>query len=330
MDKDSTVIYRHFNAPSRAFTQFSNELIRHPRLSSDSVRLLTWQLSLPQGALESLSTSAQRARIGGCAFTRAKRQLKEEGFVHERRVQVARGRWITQQLVSHTPLTADQAVKLLSRIPAPTCTDPATPQVTPSTPTPAVGQPTTPPTDRHPDKQLGEDTSNLPARTAEPADSAPPPPPSPPSEDALALIGALPLLSPALRHIPPGMRDELARLAARWLDAGHTSTDVHEHILRGLPGTGTPVHRPGGLVRYLLRDVPPLAPPPRPAPQLSTRLQGTRECTGHHTQPMLFRPLTDETLCPACAGEFPGEIPEPNPQTESAGTAAGPPYRLNS
>ncbi|MFB7834691.1 hypothetical protein [Streptomyces sp. NPDC056056] len=31
------------------------------------------------------------------------------------------------------------------------------------------------------------------------------------------------------------------------------------------------------------------------------RLEGARECTGHHTQPMLFRPLADETLCAACA-----------------------------
>ncbi len=194
------------------------------------------------------------------------------------------------------------------------CTDPVTPQVTPSTPTPAVGQPTTPPTDRHPDKDPGEDTSNLPDETADAADTdtdadADAEPSS--LEDARALIGVLHLLSPALRHIPPGMRDELAHLAARWLDAGHTSTDVHEHILRGLPGAGTPVHRPGGLVRYLLRDAPPLAPPPRPAHQLSTRLQGTRECTGHHTQPMLFRPLTDETLCPACVP--PGREPVHGP-----------------
>ncbi|QFX82167.1 hypothetical protein GEV49_15400 [Streptomyces sp. SYP-A7193] len=35
----------HFIAPPRAFTQFSHDLIRHSRLSSDAVRLLTWQLS---------------------------------------------------------------------------------------------------------------------------------------------------------------------------------------------------------------------------------------------------------------------------------------------
>ncbi|MFE5948451.1 hypothetical protein [Streptomyces sp. NPDC056480] len=139
-------------------------------------------------------------------------------------------------------------------------------------------------------------------------------------EDARALVGALHLLSPALRHIPPGMRDELAGLAARWLDAGHSSADVHEHVLRGLPGAGTPVHRPGGLVRHLLRDVPPRTLPAPPAPdptriRLSARLEGTRECSGHHTQPMLFRPLADETLCPECAPPARGE-PMPVPGGE--------------
>ncbi|MER5205953.1 hypothetical protein [Streptomyces sp. NPDC002825] len=98
------------------------------------------------------------------------------------------------------------------------------------------------------------------------------------------------------------MRDELAHLAARWLDAGHSSTDVHEHILRGLPGAGTPVHRPGGLVRYLLRDVPRRELPSlvSAGPRISARLEGTRECAGVHTQPMLFRPIGDETHCAAC------------------------------
>ncbi|MFE5656728.1 hypothetical protein ACFQ9H_11170 [Streptomyces sp. NPDC056517] len=336
---DSTVIYRHFNAPSHAYSQFSHEIIRHPRLTSDAVRLLTWQLSLPQDAHESLSATAQRARIGGYAFTRAKRQLKEEGFVHERRVQGPGGRWATQQLVSSTPLTSGEAAQLLlARTPLFACTDLVTPQVVPSPRKPAAGQPTTPSTDGHPDKHLRKDTSNLPGEPTEPAKAvdvpAPAPvpadvpadgtPTSPRIEDARALVGALPLLSPALRHIPPGMRDELARLAARWLDAGHSSADVHKHVLRGLPGTGTPVHRPGGLVRYLLRDVPPrtLPTPPAPTPtriRLSVRLEGTRECTGHHTQPMLFRPLADETLCAECATPTPNE-PMPVPERDDVHT----------
>ncbi|MEV5968367.1 hypothetical protein [Streptomyces sp. NPDC051921] len=298
MEDDSTVIYRNFIAPPRAFTQFSHEIIRHPRLSSDAVRLLTWQLSLPRGTRESLSRTAERARIGSCAFTRAKRQLKEEGFVHERRVQVAGGRWVTQQLVSSSPLSAAEAVKILARTPVPAGDVDVSPQVAPSARIPAAGDPAGPSTGGHPDKDPGEDTSNRPAE-----------PGAAPAEEcgrlgeARALVGALPLLSPALRHIPPGMRDELTRLVARWLAAGHTAAGVHEHILRGLPPAGTPVHRPGGLLRYLLREVPAraAAAPAPPGPRLSARLAGARECTGDHVQPMLFRPVADESLCAACS-----------------------------
>ncbi|WP_229861055.1 hypothetical protein, partial [Streptomyces litmocidini] len=241
-----------------------------------------------------------------------------EGFVHERRVQIAGGRWATQQLVSSHPLTADQAAKLLAREPV------TPPQVTPSPRKPAAGQPTTPPTDRHPEKDPRKNTSHLPpeptqttqttetaqtAETAQTTQTAETAEHSPRLDEARALIGTLPALSPALRHIPPGMRDELARLAARWLDAGHTPTDVHAHIRRCLPTDGTPVHRPGGLVRHLLRDVPPRephppattpAPAPAPGNRLSPRLRGTRECAGDHTQATLFRPVGDETHCASC------------------------------
>ncbi|MGW4158637.1 hypothetical protein [Streptomyces sp. NPDC004788] len=318
------MMYRHFIAPSRGFTQFSHELIRHPRLGSDAVRLLTWQLSLPDGARESLSRTAERARIGACAFTRAKRQLKEEGFVHERRVQAQGGRWVTQQLVSNRPLSEGEAAKLMGRMPVPV---PGAVPTQPSHGIPAAGGPTAPLTGGHPEKDRGEDTSDLPPepepepgeREPDPErDFEPEPEPGPQPavpEEARALIGALPLLSPALRHIPPGMKDELAGLAARWLAAGHTSADVHAHVERGLPGAGTPVQRPGGLLRYLLREVPPVAPPapvapqpvPPPGPRLSARLSGARECEGEqHIQPMLFRPVGDEKLCRACTSDLAG------------------------
>ncbi|WP_338494205.1 hypothetical protein [Streptomyces sp. SJL17-4] len=333
------MIYRNFIAPSRAFSQFSHEIIRHPRLDSHAARLLTWQLSLPAHARETLSETAKRARIGATSFTTAKRQLKAEGYVHERRVQVGGGLWVTQQLVSSTPLRPEEAAKIFAGMPAHNGIERVYPQVAPSDPGPAVGQPTPPSTDGHPEKDRREDTSNLPPGTEaeaeaegrpaaeaepgtqpEPFDGAPDEPDAQADaqpgvqtaaqlDEARALVGALPLLSPALRHIPPGMRDELTGLAARWLAAGHTSVDVHEHILRGLPGAGTPVQRPGGLVRYLLREVPPRTLPrsePSPPPsgaRLSSRLEGARECaSGAHTQSMLFRPVADETLCGDCRG----------------------------
>lgn len=287
-------MYRNFIAPSRGFTQFSHEIIRHPRLGSDAVRLLTWQLSLPEGARESLSRSAERARIGACAFTRAKRQLKAEGFIHERRVQGPGGRWVTQQLVSNVPLSEAQAVKLLGR-------SPASAQVAPSPRIPTAGAPTPRPTGGHPRKDHGENTSYRPPAPAAAPEAPGPEAPGPDvPEEARALVGVLPLLSPALRHVPPGMREELARLAAGWLAAGHTSAAVHEHILRGLPAAGIPVQRPGGLVRYLLRDVPPVRQAAPPAP---SRLAGMRECEGAHVQATLFRPVGDETLCWFCRAE---------------------------
>ncbi|WP_282108407.1 hypothetical protein [Streptomyces sp. B93] len=313
-------MYRHLIAPPRAFTQFSHDLIRHPRLSSDAVRLLTWQLSLPPGARESLSRTAERARIGACAFTRAKRQLKDEGFVHERRLQGPGGHWVTQQLVSSVPLNQAEAAKLLARMPVgpagTTTTERVTPapapspspQVAPGPRLPAVGEPTTPPTDGYPPEDPEEDTPNQPPR---PPGS--PEPSVPPQETAAAraLVDAFPALSPDLRHIPRAMHAELTHLTARWLAAGHPPSSIRTHILRGLPDDGTPVRRPGGLLRHLLQDVPPLprdthpTPPPPPTagpagPHLSPRLTGTRECAGDHVQPVLFRPVGSETHCPRC------------------------------
>ncbi|MER6556336.1 hypothetical protein ABT300_00990 [Streptomyces sp. NPDC001027] len=329
------MIYRHHIAPPRAFTQFSHDLIRHPRLSSDAVRLLTWQLSLPEGAREPLSRTAERANIGGCAFTRAKRQLKAEGFVHERRLQGPGGRWVTQQLVSSIPLNEAEAAKILARLPVAvaaavvTPVSPVSSQVGPSPRIPAVGEPTPPLSDGYPNRTPGENTSHQPPEPPAPEpgpdpepDGEPEPewereqepePAAPPLaalEAARALAATFPHLSPDLR----AMQAELTRLTARWLAAGHAPTAVRTHILRGLPDDGTPVHRPGGLLRHLLRDVPAVPapkPPPPPAaeppstaditgPRVSPRLTGAQECEGPHIQPMLFRPLNDETRCPRC------------------------------
>ncbi|MGY1526912.1 hypothetical protein ACW69C_24620 [Streptomyces sp. MN3] len=308
------MIYRHHTPPPRAFTQFSHDLIRHPRLSSDAVRLLTWQLSLPDGAREPLSRTAERARIGACAFTRAKRQLKEEGFVHERRLQGPGGHWITQQLVSNVPLSAAEAAKILALMPVHVSDASASPQLVPSARIPAAGDPTPPPTDGHPRKDAGENTSHHPAEPERRPDPGPASVSAEAPEAARPLVAALPRLSPDLRRIPRGVHDELARLVSRWLAAGHTPAAVRTHILRGLPDDGTPVHRPGGLLRHLLRDVPP-APDPdttpaaeHPAPaRPSSRLSALRECEGDHVQATLFRPTGDETLCGRCLSSPTGQ-----------------------
>ncbi|MFM9628523.1 MULTISPECIES: hypothetical protein [Streptomyces] len=337
------MIYRHHIAPSHAFSQYSHDIIRHPRLSSDSVRLLTWQLSLPEGARESLSRTAERASIGATAFTRAKRQLKCEGFVHERRVQGPGGQWATQQLISNVPLSPAEAAKILARMPVGpdggATTERVSPQLAPGRRISTVGEPTAPLPDGHPLADTPRDISNRPPNPPErtaptAAESAEPAQPTLGSEqfleEARDLVSAYPQLSSALLHIPRPMYPELAHLTARWLEAGHPPTAIRTHILRGLPDDAV-VRRPGGLLRHLLRDVPPApvsasptrtqdaweatgAPDASPAPfsagpRLSARLTGTRECEGRHLQTRLFRPIDKESLCPECTAHLTSPTP---------------------
>ncbi|MEV0092218.1 hypothetical protein [Streptomyces sp. NPDC050738] len=278
---------RHAISPARNFTQVLNELIRHPRLNSDAFRLLSWQLSLPAHAKESLSKSAERAGIKKCAFLKAKRQLKDEGYLHEWREQGLRGLWKTQQLVSSVPLTPAEAAAARAAL------DPAVG-------TPAVGDPAGRVGGRHPGKHREENTSIH--REAEPPEPAPEPQPDPapelrpPSDVGLQLAYALHYLDRRL-VIPQVMFPRLAHLADRWLAAGHTTHDIREHIRRCLPANGGQIHRPGGLMVHILRNMPPTwASQPRVVP----RVFRMRECEGEHTQALIFMPMGDEEYCRDC------------------------------
>ncbi|MER5477778.1 hypothetical protein ABT026_12505 [Streptomyces sp. NPDC002734] len=341
---------------------------------------MTWQLSLPPTARECLSRTAERCGIGASAFTKAKRQLMAEGFVHERRVQAAKGRWTTQQLVSCVPLGVAEAVKIMAGLPLPVGAEGAAEgtarvfsQVAPSGRIPAVGGPGGRPADGLPSRDdCVEKTSHRPspaeadgstaaaaAAAHEPEGEAEPsgpgqepeaaaepesrsewaaeadrnpdperePRPEPhPAPDALGapelhaqareLVESLPRLTPDLRGVPVGMRRELTGLVLRWLEAGHSTGDVRTHLLRGMPSDGSPVLRPGGLVRYLLREVPPVWPPTPTAvdpdrrdvtPPLPAAVDtALRECEGEHYTVTVFRPTGDETLCGPCLRERAG------------------------
>ncbi|MEU9706555.1 hypothetical protein [Streptomyces sp. NPDC047981] len=289
---------RHAISPARRFSQIPHEILRHRDLNADAVRLLCWQLSLPDGVNEALSKTAERAGIRKVAFLRAKGQLKLAGYVHEWREQGPGGRWATRQLVSNVPLSAAEAASLRSRPPVDSA---------PADTRPAAGEPTGRAVGRHPEK------------TPEGNTSTPPPPEAP---EAHRLVDELTALDPRLR-VPRAMVPELAGLAARWLEAGHLADAVQESIARCLPGRGSPIHRPGGLLRYILREVPPVAPPPPPLP--APRVTGLRECeSGRHGQAYLFRPLADEDRCPTCHPASPTgpRSPAPAPSGPALARAA--------
>lgn len=265
---------RHAIAPTRFFSQVSNEIIRHPRLSSDAVRLLTWQLSLPQGEDEALSVTAQKAGIRRAGFNRAKRELKDEGYLHEWRVQGSQGRWCTLQLISNVPLSPEQATAVRGGdIRRGRADDSGTPPIDQQ---PAIGGP------------AGRDVGGPPNQTP-PVNTPQPSAPAAEVPDARRLIQELPSLDPRLR-VPRGMLPQLTDLAGQWLALGHTPDGVRDEIRRNLPPV---IHKPGGLVRHLLSD----PPPPRPErPQVAA----LRECAGPHPQPLVFRPVAGEDRCGSC------------------------------
>ncbi|MFE7315683.1 hypothetical protein ACFU7T_21765 [Streptomyces sp. NPDC057555] len=298
-----------------------NEIIRHPRLSSDAVRLLTWQLSLPDSVDEPLSVTAKRAGIKKTAFIRAKRELSAEGYLHEWRRQSPAGRWSTVQLVSNVPLGAAEAAGVRDGRPADEI--------------PAAGEPTGRAVGRSLENTV-ENTFNPPSpeevfddqvlvldhaaeavgrEGGQSQNDEEPPAPQPaaaatvPQELVERAAQALAAVSHAERRLRLGGREvgRLAPLAGEWLQRGTTVQDIREALMSGLPET---VHCPAALVRDRLVRKMPDAPsfaeqraigtPPAP------RVAAMRECAGEHLQPLLFHPVEDERLCAACRSEQAG------------------------
>ncbi len=136
---------RHVIAPSSGWTKAPNVVVRDRRMNSDAKVLLLYVQGLPDSATDRpLSELALKLDLKGRSYQQAKKQLVEHGFLHEWRAQGDGGRWATDQLLTNTPLTRDEAravrVGLSPDAGEPTRTDPPSPP--PSAQSPAVGRPT--------------------------------------------------------------------------------------------------------------------------------------------------------------------------------------------
>ncbi|MFD3312529.1 hypothetical protein [Streptomyces sp. NPDC058694] len=103
---------RHAIAPVRRYTKASHDVVRHSRLNSDAKVLLLYVQGLPESeatAPKPLSEHAARLGLKGRAYQKAKQLLADCGYLHEWREQGARGRWITEQLLTNVTLTRDEA-----------------------------------------------------------------------------------------------------------------------------------------------------------------------------------------------------------------------------
>ncbi|WP_327369125.1 hypothetical protein [Streptomyces sp. NBC_01217] len=285
---------RHAIAPSRRFTKASHDVVRHPRLGSDAKILLLYVQGLPEDrAGRALSEHAGRLGITGRAYQKAKKQLVEHGFVHERRRQAGRGHWATDQLCSNVPLTEEEARRVQEGPVVAHAPQPSAQERT-------VGRPGARPVgDSPPVEEEREKNCPHPPSEAEPEvepDSAPDP--------ELSVSGRL-LLS--LRHAAPqlhlGVREAqgLAELAAEWIRRGITTTDLRRALTSELPPDG--VRSAVGFLRHRL--VQKLPEPPAPTAAHAAAPSRVRElvpCAGPG-EDHVFRAVGDETHCAPCRQE---------------------------
>ncbi|GAA2715199.1 MULTISPECIES: hypothetical protein [Streptomyces] len=261
---------RHVTAPERFYTQVPNEILRHPRLSPHAVRILTWALSLADPSAVSLSEVGLRAGIKKTAYTRAKQELIQEGYFHEWPRQGARGRWVTEQLVSSVPLSAEEAVAVRDGKP-------------PTDDVPTVGEPERRAVGRSQEKN-GENIPN---------------PPLPQAERAALALAAV---SHGERRLRLSGRDvrALVPLAAEWFARGATLGELRTALTSGLPDV---VHSPAGLARNrLVRKMP----DPVPALPAAPRPNPPRPCLGGCGR--VFRAVADEDCCRDCRQEAAADV----------------------
>jgi hypothetical protein len=275
--------------------------VRHPRRGSDAKILLLYVQGLPEDRSgRALSEHARKLDITGRAYQKAKRQLVENGFVHEWRRQGDRGFWVTDQLFANTPLTKEQAHRARDGL--------VVVAARPSTRNPAVGRPggrmvgdlqpvdeereknfSRPPSEAGPEAVAAEVTG----AEATGAECGPE-----------AAEGERVLLS--LRHANPqlhlGVREArgLAGLAAEWIRRGITTADLRRALTSELPSGG--VRSAVGFLRHRLLEKLPEPPQPAvpvpvaPVPKLVT-------CAGPG-EVHVFRTVDeDDTHCGPCRRE---------------------------
>ncbi|MFF1921297.1 hypothetical protein ACFVW8_12075 [Streptomyces sp. NPDC058221] len=322
----------HAIPPSYGYVKASHAVIRHPRLGNDAKVLITYVQGLPPGrADQALSDHAKRIGITGRAYQRAKEQLKKDGFVFEWRRQGDGGLWVTDQVVSNVPLSADEARRFRDA-------RAESPQVGPSSHYPAVGHPGTRsaggylPTDEereknssHPPSKAAEEfeaagevetaeateAAEVAAEVVEVAERQAPDARPDAERDPEVVEAEHVLLS--LRHASPqlhlGVREarSLAEAAADWLRRGVQAAELRLALVSELPSSG--VRSAVGFLRYRLlqklpepvQSVEPVERAAEPAPVVPAP-RPPITCEGRGWE-HVFRPQGDETVCPPCVRE---------------------------
>ncbi|MGW9303998.1 hypothetical protein ACWHA3_24695 [Streptomyces cyaneofuscatus] len=162
-------------------------------MNSDAKILLLYVQGLPDSATDHpLGELARKLDMKGRSYQQAKKQLTENGHLHEWRSQGDGGRWLTEQLLSSTPLTRDEAGAVRAKL-SPEGGQSARSEQQPCPPPPSarfptVGEPTPRSVGGYEPEEEHDEKNDPPNQPTEPApqpaapapapESAPPPPPA--------------------------------------------------------------------------------------------------------------------------------------------------------
>lgn len=318
---------RHVIAPPSGWTKAPHTVVRSRRMNSDAKVLLLYVQGLPESSTDrSLGELARKLDMKGRAYQQAKKQLTENGYLHEWCSQGDGGRWATEQLLTSTPLTRDEAKAVRAKLSSSTgqlaqpegaCSPP------PGERFPTVGEPTSRPVGGYEPRgeHYEETTSHPPSEEQAKAQTEPHQDPNPEASgsstpvqqeqkeppqahESRQLTRAEKVLL-SLRHsrrelfLGVGEARVLAVEAAKWLERGVSEPELRHALLGERPAEG--VRSAFGFLRHRLTTkcpVPPapVAPPEPPPPPVRALIACAAESVEEH----MFRPLGDETECPEC------------------------------
>ncbi|WP_440066375.1 hypothetical protein [Streptosporangium sp. OZ121] len=278
----------------------SNAALQDTRLTLLARGLLSYLLSLPDGAKCDTASLAARFDEGKKAIDNAKALLRSLGYMTSIKRQDAKGLHVTDVNVYDVPQTGEFS------------------QVAPTPDTPAVGQPNAGASGATP-----KGVKNLKKETTPPApaaDATPAPAPveaveahqdggegiAPDDRQTLASVDLIARLALAEPRLALGQRDRatVVPLVAEWLARGVDEMHIRRILTDRLPAE---VRSPVALITYRLKDKMPAVPAPRPQ-----RVHAS-EC------PECSRPVTRPGVCSLCVAETAGK---PGPVANVAQGAA--------
>ncbi|MFF7885148.1 hypothetical protein ACH40F_47355 [Streptomyces sp. NPDC020794] len=236
----------HRTTPTRAFSVFSNALLRDRSLSWCAVGVLTYLLSLPNGARATIRTLAEQRKEGRARIAAALRELEESRYLRRVvRKDGESGQLFTVYEVFDTPYEDEPPASEPEKIQnlASGESDVAGAGALPSGEKTREQEPPSPPPEPEPEgKGKGEREVAPTARTAL----------------AAKLLGSLGRAEPRLA-LGGAEALRLAPLVEEWWERGATSAQVRSALTQGLP---SPVYSSRALIEDRLRRKRPAAPEP--------------------------------------------------------------------